>query len=87
MRIIAAPCKGWASKVGIRTENQRQPLLPLKQVYIVKRAVALQKRPYHLDSTTSRQLSEVKPDRAWLVLRWVTTWESRVLLLFCQNRS
>ena len=39
-------------------------------------------RPYHSESTASRQLSEVKPDRAWLVLRWVTTLESRVLFVF-----
>ena len=41
-----------------------------------------QERPYHDDSTASRLLSEVKHRRAWLVLRWGTTSESRVLF-FC----
>ena len=39
----------------------------------------LQARPYHVDSTASRPLSEVKQHRARLVLRWGTTLESRVL--------
>ena len=37
--------------------------------------------PYHDDSTASRLLSEVKHPRAWLVLRWGTTFESQVLFL------
>ena len=51
-----------------------------------------QQRPYQLDSTASRPLSEVKQARARLVLRWGTTLESLVLLFcfphFCfpQNR-
>ena len=39
-------------------------------------------RPYQLDSTASRLLSEVKQVRAWLVLRWGTTLESQVLFSF-----
>ena len=39
-------------------------------------------RPYHVEYTGSRPISEVKQRRAWLVLRWVTTWESRVLCPF-----
>ena len=38
-----------------------------------------QERPYQDDSTASRLLSEVKHLRAWLVLRWGTTLEYRVL--------
>ena len=41
-----------------------------------------QERPYHDDSTASRLLSEVKHRRAWLVLRWGTTLESRVLFFY-----
>ena len=41
-----------------------------------------QERPYHDDSTASRLLSEVKHRRAWLVLRWGTTLESRVLFFW-----
>ena len=33
-------------------------------------------RPYHVESTGTRPISEVKQRRAWGVLRWVTTWES-----------
>ncbi|CAM9868164.1 unnamed protein product, partial [Sphacelaria rigidula] len=39
-----------------------------------------QERPYHVYSTTSRPLCEVKRRRARLVLRWGITWE--VLVLF-----
>ena len=42
----------------------------------------LRERPYHLDSTASRQICEVKRGRARLVLRWVTTLELRVLFFF-----
>ena len=37
-------------------------------------------RPYHVESTGSRPITEVKQRRAWLVLGWVTAWEHRVLL-------
>ena len=33
-------------------------------------------RPYHVETTGTRPISEVKPRRAWGVPRWVTTWES-----------
>ena len=36
----------------------------------------LRLRPYHVESTGTRPISEVKQRRAWGVLRWVTTWES-----------
>ena len=39
-------------------------------------------RSDHRESTDTRQLIEVKPYRARLVLRWVTTLESRVALSF-----
>ena len=37
-------------------------------------------RPYHVENTGSRPITEVKQHRAWLVLRWVTTWENHVSL-------
>ena len=35
--------------------------------------------PYHRESTGSRPITEVKSDRAGLVLGWVTAWEYLVL--------
>ena len=32
-------------------------------------------RPYHVENTGSRPITEVKQRRAWLVLGWVTAWE------------
>ena len=37
-------------------------------------------RPYHVENTGSRPITEVKQRRARLVLGWVTAWEHRVLL-------
>ena len=39
-------------------------------------------RPYRVENTGSRPISEVKQRRAWIVLRWVTTWELQVLWAF-----
>ncbi|RUS68520.1 hypothetical protein EGW08_023525, partial [Elysia chlorotica] len=36
-------------------------------------------RPYHVENTGSRPITEVKQRRAWLVLRWVTAWEHHCL--------
>ena len=36
-------------------------------------------RPYHVENTSSRPITEVKQRRARLVLGWVTAWEYRVL--------
>ena len=36
-------------------------------------------RPYHVENTSSRPITEVKQRRARLVLGWVTAWEHRVL--------
>ena len=38
-------------------------------------------RPYHVENTGSRLITEVKQRWAWLVLGWVTAWEHQVLLL------
>src|SRR6266487_1735379 len=37
-------------------------------------------RPYHVENTSSRPITEVKQHWAWLVLGWVTAWEHQVLL-------
>ena len=37
-------------------------------------------RSYHVESTASRPISEVKQHRVWLVLGWVTAWEHQMLL-------
>jgi hypothetical protein len=39
-------------------------------------------RPYHAECTGSRQITEVKQRRAWIVLGWETAWEHQVLLAF-----
>ena len=39
-------------------------------------------RPYHVEHTSSRPITEVKQHWAWLVLGWETAWEYRVLLFF-----
>ena len=36
-------------------------------------------RPYHVECTGSRPITEVKQHWAWLVLGWVTAWEHQVL--------
>ena len=40
----------------------------------------LRQRPYHVEYTGSRPITEVKQRWARLVLGWVTAWEHRVLL-------
>ena len=37
-------------------------------------------RPYHVENTSSRPITEVKQRWAWLVLGWETAWEHQVLL-------
>jgi hypothetical protein len=37
-------------------------------------------RPYHVEYTGSRPITEVKQHRAWSVLGWVTAWEHHVPL-------
>ena len=41
-------------------------------------AIDLRLRPYHVEYTSSRPITEVKQRRARLVLGWVTAWEYRV---------
>ena len=47
-------------------------------VYIAQLNATKCLRPYHVESTGSRPITEVKQRRAWLVLGWVTAWEYQV---------
>ena len=40
-------------------------------------------RPYYLDNTVSRPICEVKQGQVRLVLAWGTSWEVRMLYIFC----
>ena len=44
--------------------------------------VTSRQRPYHIEHTSSRPITEVKQHWASLVLGWVTAWEYGVLLAF-----
>ncbi len=44
-------------------------------------------RPYHVENTGSRPITEVKLRWAGLVLAWVTGWEYPVLLAFLPSLS
>ena len=43
-------------------------------------SLVFRQRPYHVENTGSRPITEVKQRRARIVLGWVTAWEHRVLL-------
>ena len=51
----------------------------LLSVYNATVSLTLCLRPYHVENTGSRPITEVKQRRARLVLGWVTAWEYRVL--------
>jgi hypothetical protein len=44
-------------------------------------------RPYHVEHTSSRPITEVKQHWARIVLGWETAWEHRVLLAFFFGHS
>ena len=52
------------------------------KVYKCNFSPSFRQRPYHVENTGSRPITEVKQRRARLVLGWVTAWESRVLQAF-----
>ena len=73
------------TKTTLTTKNLADHLLTNDvysqiQVYIRLFFVVCRQRPYHVESTGSRPITEVKQRRARLVLGWVTAWEHRVLL-------
>ena len=47
---------------------------------------SLWQRPYHVEHTSSRPITEVKQRWAGLVLGWETAWEFPVLLAFFQSK-
>ncbi len=57
----------------------RIPIL-IASYYFIKKSVYIRQRPYHVENTGSRPITEVKQHRALLVLRWVTAWERSVPL-------
>ena len=50
-------------------------------IYICSRNFLSRQRPYHVESTASRPISEVKQRCVWIVLGWVTAWEHQMLLV------
>ena len=62
-------CKGASLYCSVRVPSLNQ--------WFASYAICL--RPYHVENTSSRLITEVKQRRARLVLGWVTAWESRVL--------
>ena len=50
------------------------------QLYKEQISLLSRQRPYHVENTGSRPITEVKQRRARLVLGWVTAWEHRVQL-------
>ena len=70
-----------AGRRGLRNakkEKKKNSEFPTQVVYMYICTDHHHTRTSHIESTCSRQLTEVKRYRAWLVLRWVTTLESRV---------
>ena len=57
---------------------RKEMWIALRLVYNVPKMSFLRLRPYHVENTGSRLITEVKQRRARLVLGWVTAWEYRV---------
>ena len=67
------------SFVSVKLQSARQ-LTPRSWPDILGLANAIFRlRPYYVEYTGSRPITEVKQRRAWLVLGWVTAWEYQVL--------
>ena len=64
-----------------RTQKSPTRLNNQQRVYICNFSLHLRQRPYHVENTGSRPITEVKQRRARLVLGWVTAWEHWVLLV------
>ena len=59
--------------------NREKKSLDSHRAYFLSHS---RQRPYHVENTSSRPITEVKQRWARLVLGWVTAWEHRVLLSF-----
>ena len=80
----AAPISSLISSSGRGMDFNRRPdhvrrasAFALQKAYRTERSCL---RPYHVENTGSRPITEVKQRRARLVLGWVTAWEHRVQL-------
>ena len=56
-------------------------------IHTFKRAVCWCVRPYHVESTSSRLITEVKQHWVVLVLGWVTAWEYTMLYAFWRRQT
>ena len=61
-----------------RLDNDKIEVSDENIVYQDIEMVSSRLRPYHVEYTSSRPITEVKQRRARLVLGWVTAWEYRV---------
>ena len=62
----------------VRTGQSHSYKVSLVSVYNALKYCHPCLRPYHVENTGSRPITEVKQRRARLVLGWVTAWEYRV---------
>ena len=70
--------KGDSSNALLHSLQKKRAMSYLK----VANGSCSRQRPYHVECTSSRPITEVKQRWALLVLGWVTAWEHRVLLAF-----
>ena len=73
-----ACCRRWEININIRCRPRGS--LWQAEVYNCYFYLCFRERPYHVASTCSRSITEVKQRRARSVLGWVTAWEHRVHL-------
>ena len=59
----------------------------LGQYKLLPEAHSQWQRPYHVENTGSRPITEDKQRWVWLVLGWVTAWEYQMLLSFLQLKQ
>ena len=57
-----------------------EPLKEVSKYLSLNFHPTFRQRPYHVEHTSSRSITEVKQRWAWLVLGWETAWEHQVLL-------
>lgn len=70
-------CRRRGSPAGVGRESREGVAGKMELSWL--RKVLERLRPYHVENTGSRPITEVKQRRARLVLGWVTAWEYRVL--------
>ena len=65
---------------AIMLQPNKGPFIRVERSQLVFLSLSQPARPYHIEYTSSRLITEVKQCWALLVLGWVTAWEHRVLL-------